>query len=711
MRSRTKIRHPLKDLRDIVYTTFPPRVAGAFMSTLLHWGKHKGWVFVVQFLKDLKTLVTKPEALQGKTRGPFKTARAFLRGEMSRVPPQKKHRCVKLVRLSKAASLFKAEVSRADYVAEIERVAQDLVFNDELAYNLLTGWSKPTPQKWRPMIMNKGSASFQRAIRRSRGSAANIGLRDLSKIPSVVYNNFDVFNYIYNTSERAFFANIVRPSQEEVMGSATLLTDDGAFKKRLIFSPHFAIQLCLERLYQELEAHARTLRSFALWDIPRAVRWIKLQPHLWSIDLEAATDFIPLTWQEHLLTELFPHRSADISLFGEVSRGAWSTPAGLLKLHVGQPMGLKPSFLAFSITLYYLLKGVTAESNFRVLGDDLITSSPEVLPTLLSLGLKVNMDKTYIGQNKEWGGTVVMDDFDLETRRIKQSHAIMSLIQTRGLEAARRTFRRRGLGHLWPTIKFLASMPAPYGLGLNPKVLDQLPSRLVYELYSTPELVAFSGNLHPDPKDWGNKLKAVEAIVASAVRAAMLSVEYGNEFMPGQLEDNALRDLAHQVCDAVAFKPYVWSKTSTPGVIRDVEVEVPIYRDHFLIVANLLGLSSFELFSIGNWSGDSIESLPEESYETSVTRLLTVSSRFPEMGPKLKAVLQLVDPPKKTLINFTVVKGRVRRGRKPRWVWEQLLSWLEYQPLKLRFSKEPVTVMVNIDYSQHGFPSNVTFSW
>jgi hypothetical protein len=94
------------------------------------------------------------------------------------------------------------------------------------------------------------------------------------------------------------------------------------------------------------------------------------------VDLSSATDLFPLSVQETALRAILGQSSQQhVDLFVEISRSVWKSSIGDIRWTKGQPLGLFPSFAAFTLThgllLYYLADG-DYHNQFFVVGDDVV---------------------------------------------------------------------------------------------------------------------------------------------------------------------------------------------------------------------------------------------------------------------------------------------------------------------------------------------------
>jgi len=149
-------------------------------------------------------------------------------------------------------------------------------------------------------------------------------------------------------------------------------------KLRSIASPHLVHQLALKPFGKAVYKVVQSLPWDCTFDQfkPQAT----LQQHLsegkqiHSVDLSSATDYFPLEIQITVLRAIFGNIS-EISLFEDISRSYWRSPLGVIQWTRGQPLGLYPSFAAFTLShgvLLWYLNDRKHENKFFVLGDDVV---------------------------------------------------------------------------------------------------------------------------------------------------------------------------------------------------------------------------------------------------------------------------------------------------------------------------------------------------
>lgn len=160
--------------------------------------------------------------------------------------------------------------------------------------------------------------------------------------------------------------------------------------------------------------------------------WLQQGKTCFSVDLSDATNLMPLPLQIGLLKGRYEDAGKNdyldqlIDAFEFASRAPWylKTDTGyrLCRFTRGQPLGLQPSFAVFALTHNVLLEGlcervgVNPVQTFRILGDDIVISDPEVhrlyRETLKNLGCKVSESKCLQSNvMAEFAGYIITKDF------------------------------------------------------------------------------------------------------------------------------------------------------------------------------------------------------------------------------------------------------------------------------------------------------------
>lgn len=149
------------------------------------------------------------------------------------------------------------------------------------------------------------------------------------------------------------------------------------YKLRAVASPYRIHQLALLPLGQSL---GRIVKSLP-WDctyrqedaFPIIQEKLKSGCTIHSVDLSNATDFFPLDIQVNVLRTIFGD-VPDLKLFQDISRMSWKSKYGVIQWKRGQPLGLFPSFFAFTLTHGLVLASLCENrtDQFLVVGDDVV---------------------------------------------------------------------------------------------------------------------------------------------------------------------------------------------------------------------------------------------------------------------------------------------------------------------------------------------------
>jgi hypothetical protein len=163
----------------------------------------------------------------------------------------------------------------------------------------------------------------------------------------------------------------------------------------------------LRSVASPLRLHQEALRPLgqSIYDVVKSLPWdctfdqTKALPHIQShlsqggqvhsIDLSSATDHFPLSLQEEALRAIFLKKDwIHIDLFIKISRGKWRSPLGDLSWTKGQPLGLFPSFGAFTLTHGLLLQHLANcefHNQFFVVGDDVVILEDKLRDDYISM--------------------------------------------------------------------------------------------------------------------------------------------------------------------------------------------------------------------------------------------------------------------------------------------------------------------------------------
>lgn len=310
------------------------------------------------------------------------------------------------------------------------------------------------------------------------------------------------------------FVPSTNPLSAPVAGRIGLIQEAG-FKLRAVANPGRVFQQVLSPLGNELFKTLKGLPWDCTFDQSKADPVLlgsteKQMKTIHSVDLSNATDFFPLDLQLEVLYALFPRDLGLVDLFQEVSRFSWEcnlpqvdltefgfSEPGKIRWHVGQPLGLYPSFASFALTHGLLLLGLLGRpwnEEFFILGDDVVILDDELytryIQILDELGCPVSLEKTLSSPKLcEFHSTVFFrgkkipavkwrnpsDDSFLDILRVGGPE-LVSMLTPRQREVA------KALG---PLPEFLG------GLGWNPKGLsldERITPWMSYLLRDKPSL-------------------------------------------------------------------------------------------------------------------------------------------------------------------------------------------------------------------------------
>jgi len=188
------------------------------------------------------------------------------------------------------------------------------------------------------------------------------------------------------------------------------------------------------------------------FDQPAPLANLNSSRGLYSLDLTAATDRMPLAIQVHLLGELigdheFAKHWANLLVnrdynFFQLGYTPWH---GKYRYAVGQPMGAYSSWASLAVTHHLLVQcaawtsGIvpmgTLYTNYAILGDDLVIGDPEVkvayLALLKELGMEVNIHKSIIsdtGTCLEFAKRTIWKGQDVSPISVKEMGSAQSLL-------------------------------------------------------------------------------------------------------------------------------------------------------------------------------------------------------------------------------------------------------------------------------------------
>lgn len=223
-------------------------------------------------------------------------------------------------------------------------------------------------------------------------------------------------------------------------------------KLRVFASPYMVWQAALEPLKNYLQDQLRSMKQDCTHDQESGARWAQEQLRLGkvvhAVDLRNATDLFPLELQMGMLRhEKLNVPAPLLKLFHTISVGTWKVPAAVQKLGYppelcwtrGQPLGLGPSFAAFSLTHHMLVQGECHKLGidpdcYRIVGDDIIIADERLAHAyklrMDSIGAKVAHEKcTSSSAYAEFAGYRITPDLAVRPGkfRVLTQHNVMSI--------------------------------------------------------------------------------------------------------------------------------------------------------------------------------------------------------------------------------------------------------------------------------------------
>lgn len=150
------------------------------------------------------------------------------------------------------------------------------------------------------------------------------------------------------------------------------------YKLRSIASPYRIHQLATKPLQEALGRLVKQLPWDCTFDQDKAIA--PIQAHLQadgmvhSVDLSSATDYFPLDIQVYVLKAVFGSSNPHVLLFRDLSTLTWKSEIGDITWKRGQPLGLNPSFFAFTLTHGVILHWLAGcqPGKFYIVGDDVV---------------------------------------------------------------------------------------------------------------------------------------------------------------------------------------------------------------------------------------------------------------------------------------------------------------------------------------------------
>lgn len=280
------------------------------------------------------------------------------------------------------------------------------------------------------------------------------------------------------------------------VGRIGLIQEPG-YKLRAVANPGRVFQRVLEPLGDSIYSLLKHLPWDCTFDQSKAHPFLQQAiangRTVSSVDLSGATDYFPLSLQEHVLRWIFKESPMVMDLFHDVSTASWLMPGfGEISWSRGQPLGLYPSFGSFALTHGLLLLGLCDheyDHQFFVLGDDVVILdtglASKYMQILSTLGCPYSDTKTITSSKLcEFGGKIVTSNEVIPQLkwRICSDDSFMDIARLLGPKSLRlmRSKQRSVISEVSEVPDFLG------GLGWNPQgkpLEDRLPPWSVDDSY------------------------------------------------------------------------------------------------------------------------------------------------------------------------------------------------------------------------------------
>nr|ASM94066.1 putative RNA-dependent RNA polymerase [Barns Ness breadcrumb sponge narna-like virus 1] len=469
----------------------PKMVASQMISQIKLWEKSCGQQWTAERLKEYKLLYTY------KVAGRKYTPKSFIKMNKEGFPSGVfsyvfRHYAGR--KLTKALSAFNAYTMYKSVKvtkAQEEKFFSALESNDSkgLATRLrvipkeLTNSSTPgDPPTVVEYCVNNTSAPGEHGSTEEHNVIDNVMFAVRSNpIRKCIRYYDDIFSQVLPVQKITDLVSTIPPFKEgstkHSFGSLSGIQESG-LKLRVIANPSRVIQAALEPLKKGLEDTLRHIPEDCTFDqgksVPIIQSWLKKGLTVHSIDLSDATTLFPWEVTRKYLEKAFPNYLDYIDLMDDASTGEWMTrlrnKTEVVRFKRGQPLGLGPSFFAFSLTHHCIVRGLCEKhripkSSYLILGDDIAICHSRLASlytkTMINLGCKISTSKTITSsQVAEFAGwTITSDNSGKGLKWLTLSpNSVFDFVKRVGA---------KGLG-LLPTqwqevIKLIAPIPKPLG--------------------------------------------------------------------------------------------------------------------------------------------------------------------------------------------------------------------------------------------------------
>jgi len=187
------------------------------------------------------------------------------------------------------------------------------------------------------------------------------------------------------------------------LGGKTRLVAILDYYTQSVLSPiHTAIGACLKLIPMDgVYNQGKASKQVHSWTLDNSRQ-------LYSFDLTAATDRLPIGIQQFIMSKLLGSDSAAAAWADLLVGRGYASPDGkVIKYAVGQPMGALSSFAIFDLTHHILVQVAATKAKFAlpfldyvIIGDDVCIANKDVADQYLilmnSLGVDINLSKSVV---------------------------------------------------------------------------------------------------------------------------------------------------------------------------------------------------------------------------------------------------------------------------------------------------------------------------
>lgn len=273
------------------------------------------------------------------------------------------------------------------------------------------------------------------------GKRLYTALHDLKAIDGDVKLNDAISNYLEITDNETFsdYWEELRNSaeldeiEENCTHSRLSVKQELGGKDRVFAIVDYFTQCLLKPLHHHLSKILGTIKEDGTFNQDKAAeeikRWTAQNHELYSYDLTAATDRLPVRLQERVLSEL-----SQSDEFGAAWKDLMTNRSFTfrrktgIKYSVGQPMGAYSSWPAFALTHHLIVRAAAKEAGivkpqYRILGDDIVLLSKALAESysrmIKRLGVEISMTKSVTGKVAEFAKRLFMQGREISGIPVK----------------------------------------------------------------------------------------------------------------------------------------------------------------------------------------------------------------------------------------------------------------------------------------------------